>query len=887
VDLSAGTKFGPYEILAPLGAGGMGEVYRAKDARLDRTVALKVLPEKFFEDEERKSRFEREAKLLAALNHPNIAVIYAFEEISGSSTSPRRHLLAMELLEGETLREKLGSPLPSKKAVEYAVQVAHGLAAAHEKGIVHRDIKPENLFVTKDGRIKILDFGVAKLTEPALSSVSVTEAPTAAPGTEAGVVMGTVGYMSPEQILGKPLDARSDLFSLGVVLYEMLSGKRPFKKDTAPETMAAILKEEPPQLSGTNQTVPPGLDRIVRHCLEKDPGNRFHSAKDVSFALETSSTEPTTGAGREPRHRLTRTGLAAAVVVALAAAALLWSRRPAPKPAPATPQPARIVVFPFENLGPPEDAYFAGGMTEEITSRLATVGGLSVISRTSARQYDRKGKTARDIGKDLGVTHVLDGSVRWDRGAGGVGRVRITPHLVRVFDDTQLWAQTFDRVMGDVFAIQSEIAEGVVSRMGVALEADTRASLRVQPTGNLDAYQAYLRGRNFTSQPHFSEAAWRGAVESYQRAVELDPRFVLAFAELSKAHARLYYLRADHSSERRNLALAALRRAQELSPDAPEVHLAAGFCRFWAERDPDSALKEFAMAESARPGGADAVDARAEALRMTGRWKEALEQYRRAAEMSPQDAHIATELALTASWLRRFDEALAAANQAIALAPDMAWPYLAKAFNYWTWNRGSNEGRATLASVPAGHEWALWAWFWQEMLDGRPREALRRLEAARQDWIRQKMWAMPKSLLAGLAHEALGEREAARAAFEAARPLLEAEVAKHPDDARLRSSLGIAYAGLGRKEDAIREGLRATDLLPLEKDAMYGFPHLNDLFVIYAMTGRDDDAFRTLETMLSVPSFVSRSWLEGIPQWTRLRKDSRFTALVAKHDGKP
>jgi TolB-like protein/Flp pilus assembly protein TadD len=860
----------------------MGEVYRARDTRLGRDVAVKVVHPSLAADPDRLSRFEQEARAASQLDHPNILVVH---DVGSHEGSP---YIVSELLEGESLREKLGAPLPPKKAVEYALQVAHGLAAAHEKGIVHRDLKPENLFVTRDGRVKILDFGVAKLTQPAIPSVALTEAPTAAPATGTGVVIGTVGYMSPEQVLGKPLDSRSDLFALGVVLYEMLSGKRPFLKETAPETMAAILREEPPELSETNRLTPPGLERIVRHCLEKDPGNRFHSARDVAFALETLSTAPTASAvtsdGREPRRWFARPGLAAAIVVAAAAVALLWSRRPGPKPAPATSPPARIAVLPFENLGPPEDAFFAGGMTEEISSRLGAVGGLSVISRTSARQYDRKGKTVRDIGKDLGVTHVLDGSVRWERGAGGAGRVRITPQLVRVSDDTQLWAQTFDRVMGDVFAVQSEIAEGVVTRMGVALEADTRATLRTRPTENLDAYQAYLRGRHFTGQPHFSEAAWRGAVESYRRAVELDPRFVLAWVELSRAHARLYYLRADLSDERKRLAFVALGRAKELSPDAPEVHLAAGFHHFWVERDPDPALKEFAIAANARPGSAEVVDARAEALRMTGRWQEALDQYRRAAELNPGDAHIATELAITLWWLRKFDEALAFANQAIALAPGEAWPYLTKVFNCWSWGRPSEEARAALASVPAGHEWWLWSWFWQEMIDGRPREALRRLDAGQQEWIRQKMWAMPKSLLAGLAHQALGEREAARAAFEAARELLEAEVAKHSDDARLYSSLGIAYAALGRKGDAIREGLRATALLPLEKDAMYGFAHLNDLFVIYAMTGSDDEALRTLERMLSVPSFVSRSWLRGIPEWVRLRNDPRFEALVAKFE---
>src|ERR1035441_9494335 len=268
--ISVGTPLAPYEILSPLGAGGMGEVYRAKDARVDRMVALKVLPEKFFEDSERRGRFEREARLLASLNHPGIAVLYSFEEIPGSSLSPASqstlHILVMELLEGETLRSALaGAKVSMKKALEWARQMAQGLAAAHEKGIVHRDLKPENVFVTKDGRIKILDFGLAKLTE-AEESPNVTNLPTAARGTEPGMVMGTLGYMSPEQVKGKPADARSDIFSFG-----------------------AILKEDPPDLSVTNQNVPPGLERLVAHCLEKNPEQRFHSVHDLAFDLDSLS----------------------------------------------------------------------------------------------------------------------------------------------------------------------------------------------------------------------------------------------------------------------------------------------------------------------------------------------------------------------------------------------------------------------------------------------------------------------------------------------------------------------------------------------------------------------------------------------------------------------
>jgi Tol biopolymer transport system component len=272
----------------------MGEVWKARDSRIDRHVALKVLPGDFLEGTEgrdRRERFAREAKLLASLNHPNIAVLYSFEEILG------RHLLTMELLDGESLRGKLGAPLPPKRAVEIAAEIAQGLAGAHEKGIVHRDLKPENIFVTSDGRIKILDFGIAKLTQPDVSPGSLAEAPTATLATEAGVVLGTVGYMSPEQILGRTVDARSDVFSLGVVLYEMLAGSRPFRGDTAPETMASILRDEPPDLAAAGRGFPPALARIVQHCLEKEQGQRFQSARDVAFDLK-SALEPASGRSR-------------------------------------------------------------------------------------------------------------------------------------------------------------------------------------------------------------------------------------------------------------------------------------------------------------------------------------------------------------------------------------------------------------------------------------------------------------------------------------------------------------------------------------------------------------------------------------------------------------
>ncbi|HET7452394.1 MAG TPA: protein kinase, partial [Thermoanaerobaculia bacterium] len=315
MSLAAGTKLGPYEIIGPLGAGGMGEVYKARDSRLSREVAVKVLPESLASHPDALARFEREAKAVAALNHPNILSIHDFGNENGVAYA------AMELLEGESLRTRLeGGAMAQRRAVEIAIQIAKGLAAAHEKGVIHRDLKPENLFLTRDGRVKILDFGLAKVFTP---EKTATSAPTTPASTEPGTVMGTVGYMSPEQVLGREVDQRTDIFSFGAVLFEMLSGERAFKRNSAVETMNAILKEDPPELSDSGKIVSPALDRIVRHCLEKNPESRFHSAGDVAFDLEAVSTMSAAGRESAPRYR-ERAGRRAGFVAALVAAAALF-----------------------------------------------------------------------------------------------------------------------------------------------------------------------------------------------------------------------------------------------------------------------------------------------------------------------------------------------------------------------------------------------------------------------------------------------------------------------------------------------------------------------------------------------------------------------------------
>jgi TolB-like protein/tetratricopeptide (TPR) repeat protein len=690
-----GTRLGPYEVVSPLGAGGMGEVYRARDTRLGRDVALKVVHPGLASDPDRLSRFEKEARAAAQIDHPNILVVH---DVGTHEDSP---FIVSELLQGESLREKLGSPLPPKRAVDYAIQIAHGLAAAHEKGIVHRDIKPENVFVTKDGHVKILDFGVAKLL-PSFEGAGVnTETPTAT-ATQPGTVVGTVAYMSPEQIRGQPVDARTDLFSLGVVLYEMLSGKRPFQRDTPAEIMTAILREEPPAIRGAGQSIPPVLDKIVRHCLEKDVSVRTQTAREVIFALETLSTLSGEAPAREeiseegPRHnRIVVLAGAVFLIMALAIVGVILLRH---KPAGASAQstgPPKIVVLPFENLGSPEDAYFAAGMTEEITSRLANVRNLAVISRTTATQYDRRGKTVEQIGRDLGVGYVLEGSVRYERSATGPGRVRITPQLIRVADDTHVWADRYERVIADVFAIQSEVAEHTVKAMGVALLPRERTALREVSTNDMEAYDLYLRGKEMATRGA-NKTDFEGAAQLYQAALDRDPNFAQALAGLARMQLSMFWFYFDRSSERLARAREAAERAVEIRPDLAASHAALGWYLYWGRLDYPSALKEFAAALKILPGSSDALNGTAAILRRQGRWADAVDAVSKAPELDPKNAQLHFEVGFSFVFARRYAEADRAFGLSIALSPKWAEPWAEKANLQVLWRGDLEKAQAIL-----------------------------------------------------------------------------------------------------------------------------------------------------------------------------------------------
>ena len=612
-----GTRLGPYEIVAALGAGGMGEVYRARDARLGRDVALKVLPGEVAGNPDRLRRFEQEARAASAISHPNLLAVFDIGEQGGV------RFLVTELLEGETLRDLLErGPLSAPKALELTAQFARGLAAAHERGIVHRDLKPENLFLTRDGHAKILDFGLAKVLGPTAPEELATQVggfPTRH-GTAPGLVFGTVAYMSPEQVRGRPADARSDLFSLGVVLLEMLTGRPPFRRDSAAETMAAILKEEPPRLAPSGVQLPPALERVVRRLLAKLPAERYPTARALLAELEgptaaaiaSSGARPTTGsAGFGSSAGSAGSGGSGTSGVRLAAA------------------PPSIAVLPFADMSPGRDQdYFCEGMAEELIHALARLPGLRVASRTAAFQFKGHAGDMRAVGERLGVESVLEGSVRK---AGD--RLRITLQLVDVASGYQQWTGRYDRELADVFAVQEEIAVAVAQALrGVLAEIERKASAAV-PTRSVEAYECYLRGRQFFYR--FDRRSLHLAREMFRRAAAIDPDYALAYAGAADCAAFLFGMWRG-GDEALAEADTASRRALELAPGLASTHASRALALFLDSRYGEAEV-EFEIALRFDPQQFEALYVYARMRFEQGRIEEAAALFERAMGARPED----------------------------------------------------------------------------------------------------------------------------------------------------------------------------------------------------------------------------------------------------------
>ncbi|MGH9369355.1 MAG: protein kinase domain-containing protein [Thermoanaerobaculia bacterium] len=676
--LAAGTRLGPYEILAPLGAGGMGEVYRARDTRLGREVAIKVLPAAVASDAERMARFEREARLLASLNHARIATLHGLEE-SGSLRG-----LVMELVPGETLAERIAAgPIPPREALPIARQIAEALEYAHEKGIVHRDLKPANVKLTAEGEAKLLDFGLARALDPEGSSAdaSLSQSPTVTPSaTQAGVVLGTAGYMSPEQARGKPADKRVDIWAFGCVLFEMLTGKRAFSGENVTDILASITRDEPEwkELPAGTSTE---IRRLLERCLEKDPRRRLQAIGDARLELEEVEAEarsggaPKSAARAAPRAPAGRVwiGVGAAFVL-LAASALLWYRRQTPAGDGKTPDlvEARasaasdrrsLAVLPFANLsGDPENEYFSDGVSEEILNALTRLPGLKVIGRTSSFRFRGRDVDTGEVARQLGVDTILSGSVQR---AGDT--VRITAELVDARTGYRLWSQRYDRKAENLFALEDEISRSIAEALRIELAGGAGRSLVAEATRDTEAHNLFLRANVLSHRS--DEASLEEAIRLYRQAVSRDPSFAGAWAGLANAY---FWLGDAYRAPRDLLPLAkeAARKAIALDDSLAAGHLMLGIVALGWDYDLPTARRELERALALDPGAPDAHGYYGWVLLAAADTAGARAQLRKAAELDPLNPYFPYLEVEVVFAQRKLADALEIAERIQKIDPD-------------------------------------------------------------------------------------------------------------------------------------------------------------------------------------------------------------------------
>jgi eukaryotic-like serine/threonine-protein kinase len=661
-----GRTLGQYRVLEKLGAGGMGEVYRAHDSRLERDVALKVLPTAGPADDAARKRFRKEALALSKLNHPNIATIFDFNTLEGLD------FLVMELVEGEPLASRIGGMALSEKEVSaLGMQLADALEDAHVHGVVHRDLKPANIVVTPKNQAKVLDFGLARLIRvPAAGDLtaSLTATPAAA---------GTLPYMAPEQLEGQEADARSDIYALGAVLYEMATGQRPFHDALPTRLVNAILHEPPVPPRVRNERISPELERIILKCLEKDPARRYHSAKELSIDLHRLATPssvssapfvpeaPSLAARRWRTPAFVAFGLLALVLLAGLVVGLLLTRQRAPEDAAVASQIRSLAVLPLDNLShDPAQDYFADGMTEELTADLAQIGALRVISRTSVMQYKGTRKTMPEIGRELNVDALIEGSVLR---AGQ--RVRITAQLIRAAADQHVWAKSYEGDLSDVLTLQDNVAREIAREVRAALTPADQARLAGAPKVNPEAYEAYLQGRHLWEKGNGEDL--RNSIKFYQQALAKDPNYAVAYAGLADSYSSLsdFYLPPREVMPK---AAEAATKALQLDDSLAQAHSALAYIHFVYDWDWPGAEREFKRALELNPNFADAHHSYAVFLATMRRPAEARAEIGRALQLSPFSGPVYNDT-ITVYWLNHeYDEAIAQGRAGLGIDPDNA-----------------------------------------------------------------------------------------------------------------------------------------------------------------------------------------------------------------------
>jgi serine/threonine protein kinase/TolB-like protein/Tfp pilus assembly protein PilF len=867
--------FGDYELQEEIGRGGQGIVYRARQKSLNRTVALKIIALGHWATARHLKRFRLEAEAAASLNHPSIVPIHEVGERDGCC------YFSMNLIEGGQLDEVVRREAISiRRAAELIAKLARTVHYAHEHGILHRDIKPGNILLDKEGEPHLTDFGLARLVETESTVTRTTE------------VLGTPSYMAPEQASGNnvALTSATDTYGLGAVLYHLLTGCPPFAGGTTYETVRLVLETDPRQPRLLNPKVNRDLSTICLKCLQKDPQRRYASALALAEDLERwLKHEPIqarrTGLfARGKKWVRRKPAIAAVITLSLALIAtvgvIVWKSDLFHRPA-----AARIAVLPFENLSnDKEDASFADGVQDDLLTKLAKIASLKVISRTSVMGY-RGRQNTREIGDALDVTHVLEGSVR-KTGAW----LHINAQLIDARTDSHVWAEEYDRDLKDTFAIQSEIAQKVAERLQAKISAAERLAIERPPTANLTAFDLYSRAKNFLLDTVVGSTGTRKAnllkaADLLDQAVAHDPTFFQAYCQLAWTHDNVYFDGWDRTPARLALAEAAIEAAFRLRPDAGEVHLARAWNLYWGYRDYDAALAEVEVARQTLPNDARLFDLKGYIERRQGRWEESTQNLERALDLDPRNFNLLRQMAILYDDLRRYADQQAVLDRALALRPDDLEVKVDRANVEIDWKANTWPVHQLIDEIQAKDPAALQSvadsWLLCALAERDPAAAANALAALGDNSVGTEKVKYSPRLMEGLVGRMAKDDAKAHAAFTAARAEQEKLIHANPDDAGALCILGLIDAGLGRKEEALREGWRAIELLPVEKDARSGPAMIVCLARIAAWVGDNDLACEQLVRASRLPSSVSYGDLKLMPWWDPLRGNPCFETIVA------
>jgi serine/threonine protein kinase/tetratricopeptide (TPR) repeat protein len=864
-------EFGDYELLEEIGRGGQGVVFRAWQKSLNRTVAVKIIEIGQLTTSAHLKRLRREAEAAAKLNHPGIVPIYEVGERDGT------YYFSMRFVEGDALDEVVDrGSMSVRQAAELIAKVARIVHYAHEHGILHRDIKPGNILLDANGEPHLSDFGLARLVEHGSTLTGTLE------------VMGTPCYMAPEQAVGNnaALCRGTDVYGLGAVLYELLTGNPPFSGATTYETIHLLLDSEPRQPRLLNRKIDRDLSAVCLKCLEKNPRYRYSSALELAEDLERWLWHEPIRAKRSgffthARKWVQRNPMIAALItlsVLLAAGlgVMTWERESVRR------IPAGIAVLPFENLSDnKEDAFFADGVQDDILTKLAKIADLKVISRTSVMGYRGK-RDLRQIGRSLGVSHVVEGTARRFG-----SKVHVNAQLVDTRTDIGVWADEYERDLNDAFAIPSEIAQKVAGELHAKISAAEKAAIQQPPTNDLAAYDLYVRAHNLllTSFSSAARPKLLQAAELLNQAVARDPLFFQAYCQLSHTHGLLYLLGVDHTPERLAAMEAAVQAAFRLRPDAGEAHLARAENLYFGYLDYDGALAELELARRSLPNNPQVFAVQGYIQRRQGRWDESTRNLERAIDLDPRNFYMLQQIAISYGLLRRYADETSVLRRALAIEPDDVNTKVALAAVQFHSKADTRPLHQTIDSIRATNPGALPNvandWLSCALAERDVAEATNALNAFGEVPLTDYGVHANRPLIEGILARMTKDEDKARTAFTAARALQEKAVQDEPDYGPPLCVLGLIDAALGHKEEALREGRRAVELLPAEKDAINGPLMIKYLAMIAAWAGDKDLACEQLAIAVRPPSTVSYGQLKLEPDWDPLRGDPRFEKIIA------